>query len=149
MVQRRRPGVAYSISTPGGQSLEPGTYDATIEAVQYGNGPHGKLVLMVRVPDGPTGDRLRSNVLRGMRADDPTSAGDALRSARRARDLEVDMMGCCDDPKPRISDATGRVFCGSCRRYLDGRSQDAPEPLRDEEAEETTDATSDEEGPTQ
>lgn len=54
--------------------------------------------------------------------------------------------GCCDDPRPRISDTTGRAFCGSCRRYLDGRAQDASEPLRDEEAEETTDVTSDEEG---
>lgn len=145
MVQRRRSGVAYSVTNPGGLP-EPDTYDAHVETVQYGNGPHGKLVLMVRVPDGPPGDRLRSSVLRGVRAAGASPTGDALRSARRARDLEVDLMSCCDDPKPRISDATGRVFCGSCRLYLDARPQEASDTLSDEQSEETTDATSDEEG---
>lgn len=28
-------------------------------------------------------------------------------------------MQCCNDPKPRISQASGRLFCGSCKRYLD------------------------------
>ena len=26
---------------------------------------------------------------------------------------------CCDDPKPRVLERSGRMFCASCRRYLD------------------------------
>jgi hypothetical protein len=26
---------------------------------------------------------------------------------------------CCDDPRPMILEKTGRMFCASCRRYLD------------------------------
>lgn len=50
-------------------------------------------------------------------------------------------MNCCDDPKPRILESNGRVFCGTCRRYLDAPS----EPLRDEEPEETSEPTPDSE----
>jgi hypothetical protein len=28
---------------------------------------------------------------------------------------------CCGDPKPRIGEQSGRVFCATCRRYLDAR----------------------------
>ena len=37
----------------------------------------------------------------------------------------------CKQPVVRIADS-GRVFCATCRQYLD-RSQTASEPLRDEE----------------
>ena len=28
-------------------------------------------------------------------------------------------MACCDNPAPRVLESSGRLFCGSCRRYLD------------------------------
>lgn len=32
---------------------------------------------------------------------------------------------CCDDPRPRIGEASGRVFCATCRSYLDARPDPA------------------------
>lgn len=43
-------------------------------------------------------------------------------------------MSCCANQSPRINERNGRIFCGSCRAYLDGRPQTTPEPLRDEAA---------------
>ena len=49
------------------------------------------------------------------------SAADGLRPPEyddqpKLEDFNVQ---CCNDPKPRISQASGRLFCGSCKRYLD------------------------------
>lgn len=49
-------------------------------------------------------------------------------------------MTCCDDPRPRVSDVTGRFFCTSCRRYLD-RNPAAQDTRRDDsEVKATSDA---------
>jgi len=39
-------------------------------------------------------------------------------------------MTCCKNQQPRINERNGRVFCASCRQYIDGRSA-TPEPLRE------------------
>lgn len=36
-------------------------------------------------------------------------------------------MACCSNPDPHILEKNGRLFCRSCRRYLDQRSS-PPEP---------------------
>ena len=36
---------------------------------------------------------------------------------------------CCGDPKPRILETSGRLFCGSCRKYLDTRDSPAQPSL--------------------
>ena len=35
--------------------------------------------------------------------------------------------GCCDDPQPRIHEQSGRMFCRSCRRFLDVQRSDERE----------------------
>ena len=55
-------------------------------------------------------------------------------------------MNCCDDPKPRILEANGRVFCGTCRRYLDSRAETPSEPLSDDTELETGEPSTDQEG---
>lgn len=32
--------------------------------------------------------------------------------------------GCCDNPRPRILEANGRLFCRSCLKYLDTQRED-------------------------
>lgn len=52
-------------------------------------------------------------------------------------------MSCCENPTPRVLSSNGRMFCGSCRRYLD---QTALEPHKEVETTEAeTNATDDEE----
>lgn len=51
-------------------------------------------------------------------------------------------MNCCDDPKPRISTHSGRMFCANCRRFLDT----TPEPLSDDLPEERDDDADEAEG---
>jgi len=52
----------------------------------------------------------------------------------------------CTDPRPRISEKSGRLFCATCRAYLTPRPESAPEPPRDEEAGESTVDAADQEG---
>lgn len=48
-----------------------------------------------------------------------------------ASKLEVDIdWGCCDEPDPRVHNATGRFFCANCRRWLD-RREEVPPPDED------------------
>lgn len=35
-------------------------------------------------------------------------------------------MACCADPKPRVLEANGRLFCESCHRYLDKQREAQP-----------------------
>lgn len=35
---------------------------------------------------------------------------------------------CCDDPRPRMLESNGRMFCGNCKAYLD-RREPAQAPL--------------------
>lgn len=51
---------------------------------------------------------------------------------------------CCDNPQPRILERSGRLFCGSCKRYLDRREEPAQEPLP--ETPPVTEIEEDEEG---
>ena len=44
----------------------------------------------------------------------------------------------CANPRVRISEHTGRVFCATCREYLDARPQEAPETLRGDLTDETS-----------
>jgi hypothetical protein len=37
------------------------------------------------------------------------------------------MATCCDNPQPRVLESSGRLFCGSCRRYLDSATV-TPQP---------------------
>lgn len=53
----------------------------------------------------------------------------------------------CKAPAVRISEQTGRVFCATCREYLDVRSQSAPDALRARQGRETSIAPSDDSGP--
>lgn len=50
-----------------------------------------------------------------------------LKSQARRRGPPLDYPPCCDDPAPRIGDQTGRIFCASCRRYLDHREEPPPD----------------------
>lgn len=62
-------------------------------------------------------------------------------------------MSCCDDPRPRIGEATGRIFCSSCHTYLDSRGPEstpsAPEPRSDENPDDVANDTSTQEGDSQ
>jgi hypothetical protein len=42
---------------------------------------------------------------------------------------------CCDDPRPRVNERNGRMFCGSCKTYLDHRLT-VPDPLSGQPAAE-------------
>jgi uncharacterized Zn finger protein (UPF0148 family) len=53
----------------------------------------------------------------------------------------------CDDPKPRFSNKTGRMFCANCRTYIEVARADASEALRDPRPEEVTDNVADKEDP--
>jgi hypothetical protein len=54
--------------------------------------------------------------------------------------------GCCEDPRPRILTSSGRVFCASCRQYLDDRPATTPDEPEATQAEESTDDAADQEG---
>lgn len=55
-------------------------------------------------------------------------------------------MNCCEDPKPRIATRSGRMFCASCRTYLEAPRQAASETLRDAQPDDATDNATDEGG---
>ncbi len=48
------------------------------------------------------------------------------KSQTRRRGPPLTYPECCDQPEPRIGEQTGRIFCASCRRYLD-----TPPPAED------------------
>lgn len=58
--------------------------------------------------------------------------GEAERAIRALADVmseepaeEPDVeWGCCDNPRPRILEANGRLFCRSCLLYLDAKRED-------------------------
>ena len=59
------------------------------------------------------------------------------------------MPACCSDPKPRISETTGRMFCASCRRYLDVKPAPPQAPSGEPGSagdREASDDTADQEG---
>jgi hypothetical protein len=43
----------------------------------------------------------------------------ARKREQRAQIEPLDYVPCCDDPQPRIGEQSGRIFCATCRRYLD------------------------------
>lgn len=55
---------------------------------------------------------------------------------------------CCPSPQPRIANRSGRVFCASCRQYLDAAAA-APEPLSDEARDGAGIAPTEEKGATE
>jgi hypothetical protein len=65
----------------------------------------------------PQGDIAAEALL----ADTPTRTDGFYRrwSAAEGVKAKPALGSCCDDPRPRILHRTGRVFCGSCKRYLD------------------------------
>lgn len=38
-------------------------------------------------------------------------------------------MACCDKPDPRILEVNQRLFCASCKRYLDVQAAPEQEPI--------------------
>lgn len=51
---------------------------------------------------------------------------DAAGDLEEAGKEDIDW-GCCDEPRPRILEANGRLFCASCRLYLDRREEGGAE----------------------
>jgi hypothetical protein len=47
-----------------------------------------------------------------------------LKSTARRRGPPLTYPPCCDSPEPRIGNQTGRIFCASCRQYLDHKEEE-------------------------
>ena len=52
---------------------------------------------------------------------------------RAAGNKPLEYAPCCDDPQPRIGEQSGRIFCASCRRYLDSKLEQGAPPEDDDE----------------